>query len=427
MPQQTVPDIDFSFFALGEINSLFDQGKIFINEAYQRGDIWKDKQKIELIKSIEQRYSIGVLVLFINENNQYEILDGQQRLLTIRSYLNDQIELKNSEIDYYSELSMRERLLIDAYCVYYLKLKSHDPETKEEDIVQTFLRLQEGTPLNKAEKLNAHRGEFKNHFKEIGQNHELFKFLGKERRFRFRQLAAELMTLEFEGDFENMNFPSLDINSLSSTIKKYDKNVPKKKFRFFKANLDYIVNNINMLLGAFKIRDIISFYLLVSFLRKYRAGNENLGQELSVFAKEFMLRLNLFSIYDIKPPKSMTKKEFNTYKLYKTESKLMTTPSSFKNRLRIMIGEFDRLYPIITKDPERLHDQDQRRILFFRQKGLCTECGRTLEFKRAESHHEIYHSKGGATSDLSNAVLLHSNCHKRLHKREDKTQVKLNL
>ena len=68
MPQQTVPAIEFDFFALGDIAQLFDDKKIYINKSYQRGDIWKPKQKVELIKSINQRYSIGVLVLFINDN-----------------------------------------------------------------------------------------------------------------------------------------------------------------------------------------------------------------------------------------------------------------------------------------------------------------------------------------------------------------------
>ena len=53
---------------------------------------------------------------------------------------------------------------MDSYCIYYLKLKSFDEESKEEDIFQTFLRLQEGTPLNKAEKINAYRGKFKETF-----------------------------------------------------------------------------------------------------------------------------------------------------------------------------------------------------------------------------------------------------------------------
>ena len=177
MPQQTVPSIDFDFFALGDIADMFANDQIFINKSYQRGDVWKYKQKIELVKSINQRYSIGVLVLFTNDQDQYEVLDGQQRLLTIKGYLKGTLDLSDTDITPYDELNSREKRLQDAYCVFYLKLKSHDPESKEEDIIQTFLRLQEGTPLNKAEKLNAHRGVFKDTFKEIRMTHPFFNYL----------------------------------------------------------------------------------------------------------------------------------------------------------------------------------------------------------------------------------------------------------
>jgi hypothetical protein len=62
MPKQTVPDLAFDKFVLAEIPELFSSGRIRINENYQRGDIWKDRQKIELIRSIYSRYSIGILV-----------------------------------------------------------------------------------------------------------------------------------------------------------------------------------------------------------------------------------------------------------------------------------------------------------------------------------------------------------------------------
>ncbi len=142
MPKQTVPDIHFDKFVLAQIPKLFDAGKIFINQEYQRGDIWKHSQKIELIRSIINRYSIGVLVLFVNEHGQYEVLDGQQRLLAIHNYLLDKLDLDDTDITKYSHLDFPDKTLLDAYCVFYLKLKSHDPESKEEDIVQTFLRLQ---------------------------------------------------------------------------------------------------------------------------------------------------------------------------------------------------------------------------------------------------------------------------------------------
>jgi hypothetical protein len=76
MPKQKVPDIDFKPFVIAELPELFRANKIKINLEYQRGDIWKKRQQIELITSINKRYSIGVLVLFINDSGQYEILDG---------------------------------------------------------------------------------------------------------------------------------------------------------------------------------------------------------------------------------------------------------------------------------------------------------------------------------------------------------------
>lgn len=308
----------------------------------------------------------------------------------------------------------------DAYCVFYLKLKSHDPESKEEDIIQTFLRLQEGTPLNKAEKLNAHRGVFKDTFKEIRMTHPFFNYLGNEKRFRFRQLAAELLLLELDGDYNNKIFPSLDLNTMINAVKKYEKKIGSQKLKFYKGNLDYMERSLNMLLGAFKFRDVISFYLLISYLRKKRAGNQNLQNEYAAFTRIFMQKLNMFSIYDIEPPDGMTKEEFDTYKKYKQESKVMTTPDSFRNRLDIMLSEFKRLNPMILADKQRLHDIEQKRILFFRQQGLCPECKKPLEFKTASAHHEITHSSGGKTDDLNHAQLVHVRCHMKIEKRQKK-------
>ncbi len=166
MPKNTIPEIDFDWFVLAEIPKFFNTNRIQINLDYQRGDIWKHSQKLELIRSIISGYSIGVLVLFVNDQKQFEILDGQQRLITIRSYLEDHLDLSDSDVPRYADLDFKQKTMLDAYCVFYLKLKSHDPESKEEDIVQTFLRLQEGTPLNKAEKINAYRGQFKDTFRK---------------------------------------------------------------------------------------------------------------------------------------------------------------------------------------------------------------------------------------------------------------------
>ena len=417
MSQQTVPDIDFEKFVIAEFPGLFAKNKVLINEEYQRGDIWKEGQKIELIQSIVNRYSIGVLVLFVNDQGQYEILDGQQRILTIQQYLAGKLDVSNADLTPYADLNLQEKTLLDAYCVFYLKLKSHDPDRKEEDIVQTFLRLQQGTPLNKAEKINAQRGEFKDAFKTIRQQHPLFSLLGSDKRFRLRQLAAELLTLELESNFKNTVFPDLSLTKLIETSEKYKKGISNSKLRFFKGNLDYLHDSLNILLTAFKPAEIVSFYLLVSHLRRAKANNSALRSELAIFCSNFLENLNKFSMYDNKPPRGMLRADFDMYLRYKLLSKQMTLGDSIRERFEIIHSEFQKQHPYIVKDKKRLHDVDEKRVLYFRQKGVCPECHKDMHFEGSSAHHVIAHSAGGKTADLKNAILVHDRCHKRIEKR----------
>jgi hypothetical protein len=185
-------------------------------------------------------------------------------------------------------------------------------------------------------------------------------------------------------------------------------------------------SSLNMILTAFTPREMIAFYLLASSLRKTKADKSNLQNEFdefaefAEFAKEFLRNLNSFSIYDNKPPRGMTRRIFETYRNYKQESKILTTGESLSNRLEIMLAEYQRMHPFITKDPVRLHDTEQKRILYFRQKGLCGECGKEMRFDRASAHHIIAHESGGATDDLTNAALLHEKCHGKREKRRRK-------
>lgn len=125
-------------------------------------------------------------------------------------------------------------------------------------------------------------------------------------------------------------------------------------------------------------------------------------------------------MYDETPLNGMSQEIFNNYKKFKQESKILTTSESLKNGLQIILNEFNRMIPIISKDPKRLHDIDQKRILYFRQKGLCPECGKEMRFEVTSSHHGVAHSNGGRTDDLENAVILHVKCHQKLEKRMKK-------
>src|SRR5690606_21075037 len=104
-----------------------------------------------------------------------------------------------------------------------------------------------------------------------------------------------MLLIELEGDFENRVFPDLSLPNLIKALKNYEKTIPSSRVKNYKANLDYIYNSLNIILTAFSPREMIAFYLLVSYLRKKKANNENLINELAEFAKEFLKNLNSFS------------------------------------------------------------------------------------------------------------------------------------
>lgn len=72
--------------------NIFDVDTKYIIPLYQRSFAWEDKQLIQLIEDIldvseNMYYYIGSLIV-ANQNNQYEVVDGQQRLTSLYLLLN---------------------------------------------------------------------------------------------------------------------------------------------------------------------------------------------------------------------------------------------------------------------------------------------------------------------------------------------------
>lgn len=76
-----------------ENNNIFNTDAKYIIPRYQRSYAWEDKQLIQLVEDIEDvaenaKYYIGSLVVSKQEDNQYEVVDGQQRLTSLYLLLN---------------------------------------------------------------------------------------------------------------------------------------------------------------------------------------------------------------------------------------------------------------------------------------------------------------------------------------------------
>ena len=68
-------------------------GKLNIRPAFQREFIYKDKQRDEVIRTITKQFPLNVMYWVKDDNDNYELLDGQQRTISICQYVNGDFSL----------------------------------------------------------------------------------------------------------------------------------------------------------------------------------------------------------------------------------------------------------------------------------------------------------------------------------------------
>lgn len=183
---------------------------------YQRGPVWNLRKQQLLIDSILREYDFPKIYLReMPAGSEYghEVVDGQQRLLAIWAFVDNEFPLGRVSEDIpdlgnlrgkkYSELTQeaKDRLGFFKVSVTVIRfLPGYDEAVAEQEIRDLFLRLQEGESLNAAEKRNAVSGPVRDFVISLVESHRLFPALGiADRRFSWQELGAVALTLEIAG------------------------------------------------------------------------------------------------------------------------------------------------------------------------------------------------------------------------------------
>lgn len=70
-------------------------GKLDIRPPYQREFIYKDKQRDAVINTVQNEFPLNVMYWAVREDGNFEVIDGQQRTISICQYVNGDFSFKN--------------------------------------------------------------------------------------------------------------------------------------------------------------------------------------------------------------------------------------------------------------------------------------------------------------------------------------------
>jgi len=161
--------------------NLNDKTYINLGPFYQRRNRWDIKKRSQLIESFLMNIPIPPIFLFEDKYNQYEVMDGRQRLETIRMYFAGDFALKG--LEYWTELeglgfeqlpkTLQAGLLRRTLPAVILLAETSRPEEFEVDVrMLLFRRLNTGgIKLNPQELRNAvFPSEFNQMLQRVARN-----------------------------------------------------------------------------------------------------------------------------------------------------------------------------------------------------------------------------------------------------------------
>ena len=224
--------VNFPFKLDGDIKMIIQKEKKPLDKLYtrrnrydlqpdfQRSTVWGPVKERKLLDTIYKSWDIPKVYLNVIDEENFEVIDGQQRLTAIFKFYDDDLALPNDTENIggltYQQLEDRIKDRFDDYEIDLVLI--HD--ATEEEIRDLFLRLQLGTPTNTAERLNAILGKMTSFVKKLStRNFFKNKIVLKNNRLSHFAVAAQISLLLTDGI---RNIKSKDLNDFFNINSNFD-------------------------------------------------------------------------------------------------------------------------------------------------------------------------------------------------------------
>lgn len=379
--------------------------RINTNPDFQRPPVWGLSQKQLLIDTILRDYDIPKIYWRKtgSKPDRYDVVDGQQRLRAIWSFINNEFRLPK-DIDpvdeeivancKYKDLPDELRKRVDIYNLQIIIIETND----EEEVREMFLRLQNGTTLKAQEKRNAYSGNMRNFVHKLAKHKFLTKVGFANYRFTFDLIVAQMICLEIAG--APTNIKNADLNKMYKEGCDFDEKSDTAKA---------VERNLRLLDDIFKEKtpeleryNVISLYCALRELQQ-----EYVLSEIKDKLFDWFIEFEQIKTHNDELPEDQANPEWVAYKDKTSHS--TDSMDSISYRMEFMLRDLLEKHPTLSrKDNQRGFTHLQKITVFRRDKGMCQlkiKCdGKKLTWDGWECDHKTPWSKGGETTVYNGQV-----------------------
>ena len=228
-----------------------ENGHIFRPE-YQRKFIWNTSRSSMLIESLFIGLPIPQLFFFEETGGKWSIIDGLQRLTTIRRFYEDKFLLKAPGLledlrgKKYSQLTPTQKATIGNATLRAVVLRQDKPEKDNSSVYELFHRINTQSSALSAQEIRSciSRGKLNDLLIELNENKCWREIFGNEHsRLKDRELILRFLAINFSKYYKPPMTKFLD------SFMEENKNPSAKNCKYYKKNFTDSIELIYSALG----------------------------------------------------------------------------------------------------------------------------------------------------------------------------------